>query len=67
MTMQFEDAEQIISNVAVINMAGQEVYRSENLDVRYFPIPVAQLPEGMYIAQAMTEAGVISKKFQVVR
>ena len=67
MTMQFEDAEQIISNVAVFNMAGQEVYRSVNLDVRYFPIPVAQLSEGMYIAQAMTEAGLISKKFQVVR
>jgi len=67
MTMQFEDAEQVISNVAVFNMAGQEVYRSVNLDLRYFPIPVAQLPEGLYIAQAMTEEGLISKKFQVLR
>ncbi len=56
-----------INTISIINITGQEVYRISSLDTKYFPVPVHQLPEGLYIANVQTDGGVLSKKFEVLR
>ena len=65
--IRLENGSHAISNISIFNLSGQEVYRSVNLDTRYFPIPTYQLPEGLYIAQVLTDEGLLVKKFEVVR
>ena len=56
-----------INTISIVNITGQEVYRISSLDTKYFPVPVHQLPEGLYIANVQTDGGVLSKKFEVLR
>ena len=67
LTVQLEETTNVITDITVYNMAGAHVYRATNLQTVTQQVPVGQLPEGLYIAQLMTEEGMVAKKFQVIR
>ena len=66
-TVQLQETNNVITDITVYNMAGATVYNAANLHTTRELVPVGQLPEGLYLAQLMTEEGVVSKKFQVIR
>lgn len=51
----------------VYNLAGQQMDASGRINVQQAQIDISDLQNGLYLVQALTDRGVITKKFEVLR
>lgn len=56
-----------IRQFSILNLMGAEVWNSGEVQWKHSEISVSDLPSGVYFAVAHTEAGRVTKKFEVVR
>ncbi len=61
------NGQQQFHQVVVRNMTGQTVFNLENIETNRTQLNVGNYETGLYFVSVMTDAGVISKKFEVVR
>ncbi len=61
------NGENKLENIVLYNMAGQQVFSTSANDDKQVRLNVSNLQSGMYVAQVITEKGVVSKKIQIIR
>jgi len=66
-TLQLHNTTNTINDIVLYNLAGAAVYEAKDLHAATYEVPVADLAEGLYIAHLVTDDGVLSKKFEIVR
>ena len=58
----------VLEQVTILSITGQEIYRSEKLNGKQFNMPIGDnFATGIYIIHAMTEKGVMNAKLEIVR
>lgn len=61
------NGDEFIENLSIFDITGRQVYDSGPVHWERSELNVGHLPDGFYIANARTESGFVSKKFQVLR
>lgn len=56
-----------ITQARIVNVAGQEVWNSGDVEWKNAEISVKDLPGGIYFIHAQTAAGTITKKLEIIR
>jgi Secretion system C-terminal sorting domain len=56
-----------IQSIRVFDMRGREVSNSKNVNSKQARVDMTELPNGLYMAEVMTEQGRVVKKMQVIK
>jgi hypothetical protein len=58
---------ELIRTIQLVNMAGQILFESTNLNVLETEIPMASKQTGIYLVRVLTESSSITRKIQILQ